>query len=360
MSAAGMKSLRSAWHRMRDAAAALIPASLREKLTGDAPIVAIDVADDGAVIRRFADGRVIEIARLPREAFDAAGLRSTLSAHLAKPWFLRDAVALRLPDAVALRRPLALPLAARRNIDSLLDIELERQSPLDRDAVYHDYRILGVDSASSRIDIVWRIVRRSTLAPALDICRRAGIDLAVIAFTGDDVLPDGGNFPVAPRAALLLRLRRWLVRGLLLLILVLLLAVAAGAYTRNQQALDDFAGRVDIARHEARASLHLEHDILATRARASALLHERQHLGVTRILAEVTRLLPAGSWLNELSYRDGEVHLRGTSNAASSLIALFDASPLFTAAEFRAPLVQGQGREQEQFDLAFKIREAAR
>ncbi len=343
---------------LRTTIASAIPASLRDTLIGSTPIVAIDLADGGAIIRRFADGDVTEIARLTPDTFGAAGLRAALAAHLSKPWFLRDAVALRLPDTAALRRPLALPLAARRNIDSLLDIELERQSPLDRDAVYHDYRILDV--TADRIDIVWRIVRRSTVAPALDICTKAGVDLALVAFTSDDAPPDGGNFPVAPRAALLLRLRRWLVRGLLLLILSLLFAVAVGAYARNQQALDDFSGRLDAARHEARASLHLEHEILATRARAAALLHERERLGVTRILAEVTRLLPDGSSLTEFSYRDGEVHLRGISSSASALIAVFDASPLFTAAEFRAPLVQGQVRDQEQFDLAFKLRKEAK
>jgi general secretion pathway protein L len=359
-SRAWLIAAQTGWQRWRAEIAALIPAGLRDRLTSGGAVVAIDLEDNAVILRRFADGDVTEIARLPSAAFDAAHLRAALSPYLARPWFLRDSFALRLPDASALKRNLSLPLAARRNIASLLDIELERQSPVDQGEIYHDYRIARTDRPAGRIDIVWRMVRRKSVTPALEICRQAGIDLAVIAFTGDAAPSNGGNFPVEPRAALLLRLRHWLVRGLLLLILALLIAVAAGVYTRNQQALDDFSLRVDQARIAARASLQLQHEIDAARQRTALLLREKQGLSVTRLLAETTRLLPAGSWITGFSYQDGEVRLQGYSNAASSLIALFDASPLFTSAEFRAPLVQGQSPGQEQFDLALKIRKGAR
>jgi general secretion pathway protein L len=287
-------------------------------------------------------------------------LRAALSDRLSQSWSLRDSFALRLPDATALRRDLPLPLAAQGNIASLLDLELERQSPLDRSEIYHDYRVLRIDRQARRIDVVWRMVRRESIAPALEICREAGIDLAVIAFIGDEMPADGGNFPVEARAALLLRLRRWLVRGLLMLILALLVAVAAGVYSRNQAAAGEFSARLDEARSAARPSLHLRHEIDAARTRSALLLKEKRRLSVTRMLAETTRLLPNGSYLTDFSYRDGEVRIRGYSNAASSLIGLFDASPLFSAAEFRAPLVQAQGPDQEQFDLAYKIRKGAR
>jgi general secretion pathway protein L len=355
-----LTALQANWERLRGEIANLVPAGIRSRLTSGVSIVAIDLEDAAVILRRFSDDGVSEIARLPSAAFDAAHLRAALSPYLARPWFLRDSFALRLPDATALQRSLSLPLAARRNIASLLDIELERQSPVDRDEIYHDYRILRTDRAAGRIDIVWRMVRRRSVAPALDICRQAGVDLAVIAFTGDEAPSDGGNFPVATRAALLLRLRHWLVRGLLLLILALLIAVTAGVYVRNQQALDDFSLRVDQARIAARASLQLQHEIDAARQRTALLLREKQGLTITRLLAETTRLLPSGSWVTGFSYQDGEVRLQGYSNAASSLIALFDASPLFASAEFRAPLVQGQSPGQEQFDLALKIRKGAR
>jgi general secretion pathway protein L len=352
-------ALQAGWHRLREALAALVPAAVRERLTRGGAVVAIDLDGETVRITRFADGAAFPVATLARAGFNAGTLRAALGSYLAKPRLLRDSFALRLPDGVALKRNLSLPLAARHAIGSLLDLELDRQSPIDSSQIYHDYRILRVDRQAGRLDLAWRIVRRRTVDPAIEVCREAGIDLAVIAFVSDETPPDGGTFPVDSRAARLLGARRWILRGLILLILVLLLAVTAGAYARNQQALDDLATRVDQARVEARASLQLEHEIAALRARSQRLAEEKRQPSVTRMLAQTTRLLPTGTWLTGFAYSRGEVRLQGYSSAAPSLIGLFDASPLFTAAEFRAPLVQAQGPGLEQFDLALKVRGSA-
>ncbi|HEY2069245.1 MAG TPA: PilN domain-containing protein [Rhizomicrobium sp.] len=355
-----MSALGTRWHWWRGEIAALLPQRLRNAFAGSVSIIAIDLETDAVVLRHFTDGQAGQLGRIPHDMFDAQSLRAALQPFLAKPWWRREAFALRIADSQALRRNLSLPLAARRDIESLLALELERQSPLDRGEVWHDYRIARIDRVTGRIDIVWRIVRRRALAPALETCRKAGIDLAVIAFTGDEAPPDGGDFPVSPSAALLLRLRRLMVPGLSILVALLFLAVIVGAYLRNETSVEAFAARVDQARMEARQSLLLEHEIAAARKRTALLVHEKQGLSAARVLAEVTRVLPTGSWLGAFDMRDGEVHLQGTSNSAASLIAAFDASPLFEGAEFRAPLMQAQGPGQEQFDIAFKLRRGAR
>ena len=348
----GLSRLDTVWRWWRGEVAALLPDRVRRWLDGGVTVIAIDLDGAGAVLRRFEDGRMSEIGRLPH--FDAANLRAALAPYLAQSVLSRPSFALRLPDTAALRRTLSLPAAARRDLATLLDIELERQSPLDRAEIHHAYRV--VEAGAGRIALDWRLVRKRSVAPALEVCREAGIDLAAIAFAGDDAPPDGGTLPVATGAARLLRARRAMVRGLLLLIAALLLAATAGVYQRNQSAADAFAVRVDRTRLAALGALRLEHAVAATRSRDALLLRERQKLSVTRILAETTRLLPQGSWLTAFSYGNGEVRLRGYSNAASSLIAVFDASPLFAGAEFAAPLVQAQSRDLEQFDLTVKLR----
>ncbi len=352
--------LRAGWQWWRGEMAALVPESLRRRLAAGPAIVAIDLEGDWVVLRRFADGGGEEIGRLPRAGFNAKTLRAALESRLSTWRPLRDAFALRLPAAPVLKRTLSLPFAARGNIGSLLDIELERQSPVDRSEIYHDYRIVRTDRQAGRIDVVWRIVRRRNVDPVLAVCREAGIGLAVIAFTGDETPPEGGNFPVDARASLFLRLRRRLVPALAVLVVVLSLATVWGAYGRNQEALDDLALRVEGARAEAQTSARLEHAIATARKRSALLLREKRGASVTQMLAETTRLLPDGTWLTGFAYRNGEVRIQGVSNAAPSLIALFDKSPLFTAAEFRAPLTQAQNQAQERFDLAFKLRKGGR
>jgi len=364
MSAQGLKDrltdmrlrAQAGWRWWAGELAAAMPDSLRNALA--TPVVSIDLQDKAAILRRFADGGVREIARLPRPEFTPETLRAVLQPYLAKPWFLRDSFALRLPDSMALWRNLSLPLAARRNVASLLNHELERQSPLDRGEVYHDHKIVRVDHRAGRVDFVWRIARRKPVDDALAVCRQAGVPLAVIAFTGDDTPPDGGTFPVEPRAVLAMRLHKALVPALFALVLALGAAVLAGAYARNEAAADTLNAQVEHARGEARIASHLQRDIVEAQQVTSYLVGQKKSVMSARVLAETTRVLPNGSWLTELEIRDGEVHVQGLSNSAASLIALFDASPLFTAAEFRAPLVQAPGGL-ERFDLAFKIRKGA-
>jgi general secretion pathway protein L len=331
-----LAALHAGWQRWRDSLVSLVPQRVRNLLDGGVNVTALDLEIDAAVLHRFVDGRVSEIARLPRD-FTAKALSNATLPYLAKPWFLRDSFALRIRDAAALTRKMSVPLAARRDLASMLDFELDRQSPLGRDEVYHDYRILAIDRALRQIDLDWRIVRRAEVDPALRICRQSGIDVAVVALIGDVSPPDGGTFPVDARAARLLRLRRWMVRGLLLLILGLVAIAILGAYVRTESALAALSDDADQARRAAHASILLENEIAATQHRTKMLVREKQHVPVTLLLAEVTRLLPDGAWLTGFSYHDGELHLQGSSSAAPSLIALFDASPLFAGAEFRSP-----------------------
>ncbi len=353
-------NLSANWRWWRGAVASALPEGLRDQFAGGASVISIDLEDQTVVLRRFAGGSVTEIARLPRATFNAATLHAALSPYNSRNWFSRDSFALRLPNAAALKRDIALPLAAHGNIGNLLYIELERQSPVDRSLVYHDYSIQRIDRRDGRMDILWRIIRRDTVTEPLEICRQAGISIAVIAFVGDERPADGGNLPVDQGAAWSLWLRRRMAVGLLLLIVLLVAAIAFGAYARNQEATQAFSVRVDIARIAARASLHLEHEIAATRDRAVWFVREKQTMSVSRVLAETTRILPQGTWLTNFSWRNGEVHIQGVSDKASSLIALIDASPFFTGAEFGAPLVQAQGPERDRFDLTFKIRKGVR
>ncbi|MBL6936614.1 MAG: PilN domain-containing protein [Alphaproteobacteria bacterium] len=347
------------WRSLIDRFAAFDTADLLSRIEGDVPIVAIDVSDDTVLVRRFSDGTVTEIARLPRAGLSPAALHAAVARELDRPWYLRPSFALRLPPSSALERTLSLPLAARRSLANLLGFELDRQSPIDPREVYHDYSVLERRPQDGTMRVAWRLFRRRDVDPLMELCGEAGIEPAVIALVSDEVPASGGTFPVAPGAARALRLRRLVAPALVLAIGVLLAAVTANAYWRNQEADDMLLARVDEARGAARVALDLEHRIDVTRSRAGALVAEKRQAAITRILAEVTRLLPDGTWLTDFSVADGEVRLRGNSNKASSLIGVFDGSALFANAEFRAPLVEAQDGS-EQFDLAVKMRDGAR
>jgi len=365
MSALGVRDL---WERVRAGFAGgggrwlariprMIPERLRQALRASDSTIAIDVLDQEVVIRRFSDDGETVLARMAAAAFDAAALRGALAPMLARPWIVRDVFALRLDDSQALRRTLRLPFAARRQLNRLVPFEVERLSPIDSRLVYYDYRIVSQDRSANHLDVVLRIARQEAVDAALAVCRAAGIGVAVVAFAGDATPAQGGTLPADAKAAVMLKLRRWLVPGLAALAVGLALGVVGAEYGRRQAVADELAGRVAQAQSDLQAVRLLHRQIDDARKRSAFLAHQKQSPLTVQILREVTRVLPEDSWLFEIELHGNEVRIRGLSRSAASLIALFDASPMFVDAQFRAPLMQGADAGFERFDMSFRLRD---
>src|SRR5262249_24972252 len=77
---------------------------------------------------------------------------------------------------------------------------------------------------------------------------------------------------------------------------------------------------------------------------------------------EVTRVLPVHSWLTELRFSSDSSHqgqyltINGFSTAATSLVGIFDASPLFADAALTAPIAIDQTQGRERFTMQIKIK----
>jgi general secretion pathway protein L len=331
---------------------ALVPAGIRAAFHPSVPVIALDATSDGLTIRRIDDGASRIVAHASQDEFDADWLRSRLLPLAGK--FLRDPVVLRLPDDIALERTIVLPRAARARLDEILRHELARQSPVDAAEVYYDFRC----RRGAMLDVTLRIVKRDRLDRLLATCRAAGVAVAAVSLVGDSRPADGGNFPVEAPAAKLLRLRRQQVPALVLLVLVLAFGLVVGAYLRQQAATADLNVRLDEARAAAQSVMRLQHEIAAADKRAAFLVGQKRKPLLLDVIAETTRILPQGSWLTEIQVRGREVEITGYSNAAPSLIAIADASPKFSDAQFRSPLIKVPGSDAERFDLSFTVRGA--
>ncbi|WP_292538341.1 PilN domain-containing protein [Mesorhizobium sp.] len=76
---------------------------------------------------------------------------------------------------------------------------------------------------------------------------------------------------------------------------------------------------------------------------------------LVRVWAELTHLLPDTAWLTDLSSKGGELTITGFSTSAAELIGPLDASPLFSAPEFAAPVVKVPGQDGKRFTITAKI-----
>jgi Tfp pilus assembly protein PilN len=147
----------------------------------------------------------------------------------------------------------------------------------------------------------------------------------------------------------------WLLAGLAVVLFLLLLAAA---YWRGSEVADLLSDQADAAAARAAIVHHLKRDIRDVRAQIEFPLAQKQAPGLIQVLSEVTQILPTGTWLTELAFNDGKVHVQGFSNAPSDLIGLIDKSPYFANAQFEASLQSAQDHA-EHFDLSFDLKAPA-
>jgi general secretion pathway protein L len=90
----------------------------------------------------------------------------------------------------------------------------------------------------------------------------------------------------------------------------------------------------------------------ATLAKAQFLVDRKiRHEPVGVMLAELARLLPDGTWLRSLQYRNGELTIQGYTSSASDLIPLIEGSPLFDSVRFGAPITRDHRLGKEVFQV---------
>jgi general secretion pathway protein L len=309
----------------------------------------VEFAGTGIVVARGNSQSEREIQRLG----DAQGL-ALAAARADASLFARDIV-LRLPQHEVLGANVWLPQANARTLRQALHFELERLSPVEPGQLYFDFAPVNHDKPANRVELALRIVRRAVVDDALRVCRGAGLGVAAIAFAGDARPADWRQFPVDQPAHWRLLWRKWNLAVLGGLALALALAALLAWYGRNAAAQDMLTDQIAIAEQRAMAVSHIEQDIAQTNSRLGFLSRQKQAPMLAGILAELSRILPDGTWLNEVEIGGNRVHIRGYSHGAADLVGVIDGSGSFANAQFGAPLVRNPAGNVEQFDLVFDL-----
>jgi len=78
-----------------------------------------------------------------------------------------------------------------------------------------------------------------------------------------------------------------------------------------------------------------------------------------RLLAQLTKLLPDGTWLQQLQINEDTVEIYGSSNRAADLVPPLENSPYFTQVEFTSPITR-DNQNKEIFGIRMRLKQAAR
>jgi Tfp pilus assembly protein PilN len=139
------------------------------------------------------------------------------------------------------------------------------------------------------------------------------------------------------------------------LLVAVILAGVAGAALRRQRQLDAVDREIRTLKVKMAEVEVVNKRINEERARLRYLAATvRRRPRLADILRELTTLLPADSYLTEVSYKERGLEITGLSPAASRLLPVLENSPLFAGVEFSAPIV-AQGGGLERFRIRMKL-----
>jgi general secretion pathway protein L len=306
----------------------------------------------GDIEASWIDGESREpLLRVPRGAAVTDG---PLAEHAGRAARGEARVVARIAASEVLTRPVDLPAAAAENLREVIAFELGRLTPFRAEDVHFEYRSLGTTKGGQSLSVELRIVRRAVidelcalLAPQRFEPRgEAALEDAVAGELCLRMMPAHED---APRAS-------WPGRALWAVNAALLAAVLVLPLVQLDARIEPLRAQVASARERADAVAALREEADAIAERRNALLAlKRDAVPRIEILRELTERLPDSAWLQRLEIEGDQVVAQGSAEAASSLIAPVEESPLFLSPTFPSPVVRNAATGNDRFRLAFRI-----
>jgi general secretion pathway protein L len=339
---------------------ALVPAAIRDRLSGRKDLLVLALFDDDVVLTRHLSGdeRVLGRTKLSaaRESADTA-----IAVAIGDPDLQRRIrrgtlrICVRLPAEKALTTRIGLPLAVEENLRQVMDFELDRRTPFAAKDVHFAHRVIARDEATGQIRIELTVVTRPVVAAALQLAEHFGLKPTIV-----DVASDGqggsGNLLPEDDVRTVRRPRVLLRRAACIILFALAGATLYRPAFLAHQAAEELTRQVQDAKHVAIevARLRDESDQLAGDERY-LVDYRRRTPTVSEILHQLTHALPDNTWLAQLTLTPNEVQLSGFSISASSLLQPIGQSSLFAEPRFRAAVVFDPSISRERFDVVATI-----
>lgn len=157
-------------------------------------------------------------------------------------------------------------------------------------------------------------------------------------------------------------IRHWR-NGLLAAFAVLLVACGATyahAFLKYSAAEQALAAEIEAKRSEAlQVRRLLDRQQKNVAAVEAARKGKVQAVPVARVWEELTRVLPDDAWLTDVTVDGGTMTITGfAAQSAASLVAILDASDLFSEPNFISPVVRIPGQSGERFEIRLRIEAA--
>jgi general secretion pathway protein L len=324
----------------------ITPNYFKEKL------LAIDFIAEGDGFRvRCKDNAKFPTAQIARAG---GNLKQFLKQALgSEPRTDRIAGSLWLLPSDVVRKRIALPAAARGNLEEAIGYQIDVETPFRSSDIHYGMRVLS--ETPTAIGVELHAVLKSALDAMISEVEASGVFVEkVYSCRGADE-PEPVLLFSRPAASIAKVRRRVLMQC----------AIAASALAAV--AIGPLASKaLEAARlgERAEADMQVAAPVIAAHRKLAEKQSSRGHLAsITQgfsdplqVLVALTQSIPTDTWLTRFAMHDGEIQISGLTPSTSILIDQLARADLFSAPAYAAPTTLDPAYDRERFVLDIRLR----
>lgn len=259
-----------------------------------------------------------------------------------------------LPADVVLVHRVPMPLAAARDLRSVMAFELDRFTPFAADQVYYSIRRDGI--CDGQVWVTLALVQRELIDQCMRDCTAKGLVVEAVEVLDDAGQPMGLDLSPTGYVHAVQHRGRHLALWLGIACVALAMAVHGMWLHNRHTALAVMQTEVLTLRERANQAIALRNALGASR-NAVQFLFERRLNQPSRalLLSELTRCLPPDTWLQSLEISvDGQVDMAGLSTRASSLIGLIKGCNQLSDPQYQGVIQPDEASGRDRFYIRAK------
>lgn len=272
-------------------------------------------------------------------------------------------VTLVIPKAWTIVKTAEFPLTVKENLSDVVSYELDRLTPLSSERAFYDFRILAEDE--NRIRIMLAAMKAETLQPYLDALSGKGIAIrrVVPSAPGTPSLDLRSQGTIAGEMNLLGKgMHKPPKTPLALTIVLVSVLIALGLFWLvsplriAEKRIEIIDREIAVRRGEVKKIETLKKDLEGVEKEIAAIETFKTSRPVTlNLLKEMTRVLPANTWLSRIRFTESTVEIEGYAASATEILPKLEASGYFKKVEFASPTSRDVRLNADRFSIKMEI-----
>jgi len=287
---------------------------------------------------------------------DTEQIKNLINEHTGKKNELE--LDIHINESEVLTRQISLPANTEENLYEVIQYEMDRYTPFNKEDVYFDYRIEDRLKDKDLIKVLLIVVRKEILNPVVNAIEETDIHLQTI-----DVINPGDpdhslhNINFLRSHAEISKSKKYSVKWLLAATAGLILLTGITPLVINYIHISKLEYELAGLEKTVQKVKQLQSEYTKMQDQVGYLVGiKEKNPSIIELLNLLTQSIPDHTFVNRLSLEGGLLSIQGASASASELIPIIDKSGMFDDIRFAAPVTQVGGDGLERYSITAQIK----